>query len=142
MPKFFIFLLIIIIDQLTKYCATVFISPSEVINIFPFLNLCLVFNTGTSFGFLNSIPNAVIIITVLCILFLGLLYIKNKDMRVPLIFILGGAVSNLIDRFTYGAVVDFIDLFYKKWHWPAFNIADTVICLGCIYLIFKNHKHD
>ncbi|GHT89187.1 hypothetical protein FACS1894113_3580 [Alphaproteobacteria bacterium] len=52
--------------------------------------------------------------------------------------IIGGAIGNLIDRFTHGAVVDFIDVYYKNWHWPAFNIADSFICCGAIYLMLFN----
>jgi signal peptidase II len=51
-------------------------------------------------------------------------------------FILGGAVGNVIDRLVYGAVVDFIDLHYAQWHWPAFNLADSAIVFGAALIIW------
>ena len=54
--------------------------------------------------------------------------------------ILSGAIGNVIDRLAYGAVVDFIDVYYLHWHWPAFNIADSAITLGVILLIFDEIK--
>ena len=51
-------------------------------------------------------------------------------------FILGGAVGNVIDRLVYGAVVDFIDIYYGQWHWPAFNLADSAIVLGAALIIW------
>jgi signal peptidase II len=50
-------------------------------------------------------------------------------------FILGGAVGNLIDRIAYGHVIDFIDFYIKEWHWPAFNIADSAICIGAVLMV-------
>jgi signal peptidase II len=54
--------------------------------------------------------------------------------------VLSGAIGNVIDRIAYGAVVDFIDVYYGNWHWPAFNIADSAITIGVILLIFDEIK--
>ena len=63
---------------------------------------------------------------------------KHQDERllcVALSLILGGAGGNVLDRLMYGAVVDFIDLHYANWHWPAFNVADSAICIGAVLII-------
>ena len=139
MKKFFIFFLIFILDQATKFFAVTFIAPGETIKILPFFNLCLHFNTGVSFGFLSSSPYLVIAITLICLVFLLYLWAKFKESRIALTVIFSAAMSNLLDRFTYGGVVDFLDFFYKSWHWPAFNLADVAICLTTFFLIFPSH---
>ena len=61
---------------------------------------------------------------------------NDKLLCVALSLILGGALGNVLDRLMYGAVVDFIDLHYANWHWPAFNIADSAICIGAALIIW------
>ena len=66
-------------------------------------------------------------------------------MKYAIALILGGALGNLIDRSIYGYVIDFIDVYYQQYHWPAFNIADSAIFVGAILLILdslKNHEKD
>jgi signal peptidase II len=60
----------------------------------------------------------------------------EKLMKISLSFILGGALGNLADRIFRGYVVDFMDFYVKKWHWPSFNVADSCITIGAILLIF------
>ena len=60
---------------------------------------------------------------------------KQKTFATGASLIIGGAIGNVIDRLTIGAVVDFIDLYWRSWHWPAFNVADSAICLGAFLLI-------
>jgi signal peptidase II len=68
----------------------------------------------------------------------------KKHIAVALAMICGGAIGNIIDRVRFGAVADFIDVYYKGWHWPAFNLADSCIVLGAGILIvdalFKKEK--
>jgi len=61
----------------------------------------------------------------------------DRPLCVALSFILGGALGNILDRLMYGAVVDFIDVHYANWHWPAFNIADSAICIGAGLIIWS-----
>ncbi|MDR1034368.1 MAG: signal peptidase II [Holosporales bacterium] len=140
-----LFFFVIVFDQATKWSILAFLSPGQVDCVFPsFFNLVLVMNSGTSFGLLA--PHTVselyllIISTILCILFLIYLFFKLKTIfeKVLCVFISGGAVGNLIDRFCHGAVVDFIDLHYENWHWPAFNIADSFISVGAISFLVYN----
>ena len=61
---------------------------------------------------------------------------QDRLLAVALVLVLGGAVGNLVDRLIYGYVVDFIDVYYQNWHWPAFNIADSAITVGAILIAF------
>jgi signal peptidase II len=59
-------------------------------------------------------------------------------MAVALALVLGGAIGNLIDRVAYGYVIDFLDVYYQDWHWPAFNIADSAICVGVALMLLES----
>lgn len=149
-------IVLISIDQITKDIALSNISElmhktNNIHNhfeIFPFLNIVLVFNKGISFGLLNntsdSIGNTIIAmllilaISIIIIYVFHLLYKSKSPYRsVYLSMILGGAIGNIIDRFTYGAVVDFVDFHINNWHFPAFNFADTLISLSVLLIIIE-----
>lgn len=133
-------LAVLICDQLTKYwAATVLIKGS--LPVAPVLSLTLVHNTGAAFGFMadaSGWQNAFFmtvagVASVLIIVMLRRL--QDRWVGYALSLILGGAVGNLIDRVLHGFVIDFIDVYYETWHWPAFNIADSAITLGAIALL-------
>ncbi len=129
---------VIIFDQATKWSILAFIPNGGVVRICPYFNLLLTFNYGTSFGLLspNTILQSYMIIglTILCLVFLFYVFFKLKTIfeKILTAILIGGACGNLLDRFFHGAVVDFIDLYYKTFHWPAFNFAD--ICISCSVL--------
>ena len=109
-----------------------------------FFNIGLTYNQGVAFGFMTSWSDQVRIITLtftsivaFCVLlyFLCVVYKNNKVAISFLALIFGGAVGNLIDRLRYGAVVDFLDFYFKEYHWPMFNVADSFICIGVFALI-------
>lgn len=135
---------VIIFDQATKFSILAFLPRNANVNLLPGVNLVLMFNFGTSFGLLS--PNTVmeyyliIAITILAVVFLVYMFFKVKipTEKVLCSLIIGGAIGNLYDRFVHGAVVDFIDVYYKNWHWPAFNIADSFISVSAILLIIIN----
>ncbi len=137
-------LFIVIFDQASKFSVLAFLPRNACVNIFTGLNMVLIFNFGTSFGLLS--PNTVIEyylvigIAILCLLFLIYIFCKTKIFSEKILcsLIIGGAIGNLCDRFLHGAVVDFIDVYYKDWHWPAFNIADSFISVSAILLIFTS----
>ena len=141
-------LLVIIIDQASKYSILAFLSQGIVVPIIPCFNFVLTFNTGISFGLLtpSSYLGMYVIIglTILCICALCYMFFKTKDIleKYMCSFIIGGAVGNLLDRILHGAVVDFIDIYYEKWHWPAFNLADSFISIGVIVLIIYNFANN
>lgn len=133
-------LAVLISDQLTKYwAATVLIKGS--ISVAPFLSFTLVHNTGAAFGFMSDAGGwqntFFMAVAALASILIGVMLWRLQDRWVGygLSLILGGAVGNLIDRVLHGFVVDFIDVYYGTWHWPAFNIADSAITVGAIALL-------
>ena len=135
---FFISLLVIIVDQATKYWALKALIAYVPISVLPFLNWTLAFNTGAAFSFLASTGSWHIwVFTVFSVIMIvGIMFWilrKSTNNRVELAalsLILGGAWGNLLDRLQHGHVIDFIDLYYKHYHWPAFNVADSAIVMG------------
>ena len=135
---------ILALDLGTKHLAQVFLSRFQSLPIIPsFFHLTYVENRGAAFGFLAE-TNAqfrtpfFIIISILAIISITILYWKmegNGWTRLALLFIMGGALGNFIDRVRLGWVIDFLDLHWYQHHWPAFNVADMAICIGAGILI-------
>ncbi len=130
------------LDQGTKwFMVETLMRPPRVIPVTPFFNLVLGWNRGVSFGFFNSgsplndwlLPAVALVIVVVLLVWMG----KSKGlmMAASLGLIIGGALGNVIDRFRYGAVTDFLDFYLGSYHWPAFNLADTAITIGAVVLI-------
>lgn len=131
--------LVIIADQITKHLVRVYIKSYEVMNILPFLRIVHIRNEGAAFGLFKGFGNITfIIISIIAIIVVIYLLFRDKRDRINLSLILGGATGNLIDRIIYGNVTDFIDLYAGRFHWPAFNIADSALTIG-ISLMFFNH---
>ena len=131
---------VLALDQAGKWLALERLVLHEPVSVLPFLNLTLVFNKGAAFGFLSAASGwqnlffiVVALIAAAVILYL-LRRVGDKDrlLAVALMLILGGAIGNFIDRLLYGHVVDFIDVYYGGWHWPAFNVADSAITIGAV----------
>jgi signal peptidase II len=134
--SFLIALLVILVDQGTKYLARNFISPFEAITVLPFFHLVSVRNTGAAFGMFRGLGNTpFIIIAALAIVIISVLITRGREDRLGFSLILGGAVGNLIDRIMFGSVTDFIDVFAGNYHWPAFNVADSSLTVGLIVLL-------
>lgn len=137
-------ILIVILDQVTKFIAVVSLTLNQPAPVLPFFNLTLMRNTGAAFSFMAQHPGSGILFSVLAIvisvfIILWLLRLpKNKTwLAIALALILGGAIGNLIDRAHNGFVIDFIQLYYHQWYWPAFNIADSAITIGAIMLAIE-----
>ena len=140
---FGIVLFIFLVDRISKlYILSVLEDLGFVdININSYINLILVWNSGIGFGLLSfdqsSIYNVITILIIFINLLIVYLIIKSKDKTAYFfLIILGGSLGNLFDRIYYSAVLDFIDISYKGYHWFVFNIADIFISLGIICLIF------
>jgi signal peptidase II len=132
-------IIVVALDQMTKYLAINYINPYDSIKIFPFLHLVLVTNKGAAFGMFKHIGSSFFIAaSVIAIIFVIYLMIRGKEDHLGLSLILGGAIGNLIDRILYGRVVDFIDLSIGKYHWPAFNIADSALSVGVTIILLNN----
>jgi len=126
-----IVLAVIALDQITKYLIVSSLSPYATIEIFPFLNIVNIRNTGAAFGMFRGLGSGFfILISAAAIIFVTILLMKNAYNLFGLSLVLGGAVGNLIDRLVYGKVVDFIDVFVGNFHWPAFNVADSSLTVG------------
>ena len=135
----------VLLDQWTKYLSITYLSINVAKPIFPGFDLVLRYNQGAAFNLLSDASGwqrwffivLAVLISVIVIYWIGCLSIKEKREAWGLSLILGGAIGNLIDRVIHGKVVDFILIYYQDWEWPAFNIADSVICIGVVLLIPK-----
>ncbi|RMG03081.1 MAG: signal peptidase II [Nitrospirae bacterium] len=131
-------LLIIIGDQVTKLLVTEHIRYYESIRVLPFFQIVNVKNTGAAFGLFRGLGNPFFIaLSVAAICFILYLILRDDSDLLSLSFILGGAAGNLIDRIRLGYVVDFLDFYLGKHHWPAFNIADAALTVGISLLFIR-----
>jgi signal peptidase II len=129
-------LLVIAVDQITKYLVMGFISHNDSIEIFPFLHIVNIQNTGAAFGMFKNLNNNVFIgISVVAVIFIVWLIVKGTYSQIGLSLLLGGAIGNLIDRIRFGKVVDFIDISAGKYSWPAFNVADSCLTIGIVLIL-------
>ena len=134
-----IVLAVIALDQITKYLIVTSLSAFDSIEVFPFLHIVSVRNTGAAFGSFRNIGSSFFIIaSVAAIGFITTLLMKRTYNTIGLSLILGGAIGNLIDRILLGNVVDFIDFFVGTFHWPAFNVADSALTIGIIIILLTS----
>jgi signal peptidase II len=136
-------LLVILLDWQTKQWASealVLYRPQEV---YCWLNITLAHNYGAAFSFLSDAGGwqrwmfSILAAVVSLVLLIWLIRLQRSEWMtaMSLALIIGGAIGNLIDRIQLGYVVDFIDVFYKNWHYPAFNVADSAITVGVVLLL-------
>ncbi len=137
---YFIFVFTLLLDQLTKIWAVNALPPYEFVPVIPFFNLFLTFNKGVSFSLFSGYDAWVLIVLSLG-LCAAILYWLRKECdfvtKIALTLVLGGAFGNVIDRVRLGAVIDFLDVYYQTHHWPAFNIADSAICIGAGLILLR-----
>ncbi len=143
---YFLFILILLsADQLTKAIVAQKIPFLNSKSIIPgFLNLTHIRNRGAIFGFFSQ-PGSQLLYIILTLASLAALVFvvyyffktptSERLMIISLSLILAGALGNMIDRIFRGYVIDFMDFYVKKWHWPSFNIADTSITIGAFFII-------
>ena len=137
-------LMVVALDQWSKASVATALVYAEQQFVTPWLNLTLVYNTGAAFSFLNDAGGwqrwffVGLALTVSALLVNWLRFARGARafMFAGLALILGGAVGNLIDRLRLGHVVDFIQVHYESWYYPAFNIADSAITVGAALLIW------
>jgi signal peptidase II len=138
--------LVIVLDQATKYLAETLLVMHQPVPVLPSFNLMLTYNTGAAFSFLADAGGwqrwfflgLGVAVSIGLMVWLGRLKSGEKWLAVALALILGGAVGNLIDRAWLGQVIDFIQLYYDRWYWPAFNIADSAITIGAVLLVLDS----
>ena len=140
----FLFLFTLLSDQLSKLFIVKGLYVGESINILPFFNIVHVRNKGVTFGLLSGTLQPVVLV-ILSLVIVGFLIDyarKNENYRHFISLIVGGAIGNVIDRVVYGSVVDFLDFHLGKYHWPAFNIADSAIVIGVFVLFFISYSEE
>jgi signal peptidase II len=136
-------LLVVFLDQGTKLLATHYLELRQPVPLLPGLNLTLLHNTGAAFSMLSQAggwQRWFFVLLALCISAVIVIWLASLPkykhwMSCALALILGGAVGNLVDRLLLSYVVDFIDVYYRDWHWPAFNVADSAITVGAVMLV-------
>ena len=146
---FFLFLTLVILDQVTKALVINYFNLYDSVVLLPIINLTFVVNYGFAFGLLNNPSlNQILVSLVILAIIVYFLYLliktQDKIFQLTLTLILAGALGNFIDRIFRGFVIDFIDIYIGKYHWPAFNIADSCITVGFVVLminiLFLNKK--
>ena len=137
-------LVVLIADQMTKWWAQMSLPMAQPIKVTDFLNWFLIYNLGAAFSFLSQAGGwqrwfftVIGIVAAIVIIWLLQKNTHDRPFCLALSLILGGAIGNVIDRLLYGAVVDFIDVHYDGWHWPAFNIADSAISIGATLIVIN-----
>ncbi|HEY9148425.1 MAG TPA: signal peptidase II [Gammaproteobacteria bacterium] len=141
---------VIVLDQLTKLWASSALNYAEPVPVIPFFNLTLLHNTGAAFSFLSTAGGwqrwffALIAVAVSAVLLIWLRRLKPGQLwqALALTLVLGGALGNVIDRLYFGYVIDFLDFYYGRWHWPAFNVADMAISVGAVMLIIDSLRPE
>jgi signal peptidase II len=135
--------IIAVLDQFTKWLVVHFIGPEESrVVIAGFFELVQVQNTGAAWGMFKDYNFVLTVVSVLAVLalycFRHSLQLQRRGPRVALGLIAGGIIGNLIDRIRVHHVIDFLYFYVGQYHWPAFNVADSAICVGVgLYIILS-----
>lgn len=142
MKKVFFLILLVFADQISKYLIVQTLTLGETINVLPFLDFYLVFNTGIAFSFFDEGGELgrwilVFLVLLVCLYLVNVLISEElrKYETLALLMILSGGLGNLIDRVVWGHVIDFIHFYYENYSFYIFNLADTFITIGVIIYI-------
>ena len=143
-------LVVVIFAQVSKQLVESNFLVFEVEPVLPYLNLTLVYNEGAAFSFLSDQDGwqrwffilIGLMVSLVLIIWISRLAANQRLGAVALSLVVGGALGNILDRLFFGHVVDFIDLYYGDWHWPAFNVADSAITLGVILMLVQTVREE
>ena len=146
---FLLSLLVLIVDQASKVTVASSMHLYESIALVPSFQLTYVHNPGAAFSFLSDAGGwqrwffiaLSSVVSVLISIWLVRLPAALRWQATGLALVLGGAVGNLVDRVLYGYVIDFLDVYYRSWHWPAFNVADAAITIGAVILLVDSFRN-
>ena len=142
---------VFIADQYSKFSVLENIELYQAIQVLPFFNLTHVYNYGAAFSFLHDAGGwqrwfftiVAFAVSALVLWWLKQTTLQQKILPIAFSLIIGGAIGNAFDRLVHGYVIDFLVLYYQDWYWPAFNLADSAICVGAVLLVidmFKNKE--
>ncbi len=145
---FLLTLVLLIIDQSTKLLVSECMQLGESIVVSSFFNLTYVHNHGAAFSFLADeggwqrylLSSISVIVSIFIAVWMTRVDPKHILRLSALTVLLAGAIGNLVDRLAYGFVIDFIDLHYQDFYYPVFNVADSLITIGVVMLIFSDRK--
>ena len=136
--------LIVVLDQLTKLIVHSSMNLYDSIQVIPYLlNFTYIRNEGIAFGiYFEGAETIFIVLPILITIYLFYLLkseeFQDKFSQIALFLIIAGAVGNIIDRIFRGYVVDFIDFYLNGMHWYVFNIADSSVTIGLIFLLYSS----
>jgi len=146
-PWYALAVLVVALDQLTKYWVSAGFDYGEARAVTGFFNLVLTHNKGAAFSFLAAASGwqrgffiGIALVAIVVIVVLLARHAGEKLFCLALALILGGAIGNVIDRIALGYVVDFLDFHFAGWHWPAFNLADSAITVGAVLLVADSFR--
>ena len=131
----------VLADQLTKAAALSLLSQGTAVPVLRSFNLTLEFNEGASFSMMGGVmagkPLLMAALTgALTLVFAVMAFRARSPLeRAGFALVVGGALGNIVDRLRQGAVTDFLDLYWRDWHWPTFNVADVGITLGAVLIL-------
>lgn len=139
-------LLVVVLDQASKQFAEAQLTPHQAVNLMPYFDWYLTYNTGAAFSFLADAGGwqrwfftlVAIVISVIIVQWIRKLPQDETVTAISLSLILGGAIGNLIDRLYLGHVIDYIQVWLGSYPWPAFNIADAAISVGAVMLLLSS----
>jgi signal peptidase II len=141
---------VLILDLWTKHLVLKSIELHEAVPVIPnFFQIVHVRNDGAAFGLGANASSSIvpillsagaIIVFCVVVVYAFRTAVTDRVLQTGLHLILGGAIGNLLDRFRFGYVVDFLDVYVGRHHWPAFNVADSAICIGIALLFFDMRK--
>lgn len=141
--------LVLLLDQLTKWAALVYLAPYQPVALLPHFNLMLAFNPGAAFSFLGDaggwqrwlFVGLALVVSAVLIVWMWRNAREQRWLNLGLALVLGGALGNVIDRMMTGKVVDFLDFYWGVWHYPTFNVADMGITVGAGLLLLDAWQH-
>jgi signal peptidase II len=143
--------LVLVLDQASKWFMVSWLSLYETVAVMPFFNFTMAHNTGAAFSLLANAGGwqrwfftiIAIVVSMVMVVWLKRLTANARLEAIAISLMLGGAIGNLIDRLMYGYVIDFVDLYnyFGTYHFPAFNIADSALCIGVTLLIIDTFKN-
>ncbi len=141
-------LIVLVLDLVSKHWVVSILLHGQQIPLTDFFNLVLTYNAGAAFSFLSDASgwqrwffSGIAAAASILMVYLLCKHTSEKLFCLALSLVLGGALGNLWDRITLGHVVDFLDFHVGGYHWPAFNVADSAIFLGALFLIVESFRH-
>ena len=147
-PWLWLAVALIVLDQISKWIVLGTLRPGETRYVAPFFNWVLTFNPGAAFSFLADQGGwqryFFLLLAVIICSYLAHEIIKDKFGswgKWGAAMVIGGAVGNVVDRLLHGHVIDFLLFYWQNWFYPAFNIADSFICVGVVLMLIDGFRH-